>query len=88
VVDLGEEKSIENIQVNFLEDSRSWIFPPKEVDILVSSNGKNLATILKFKANATLANEQPKINEHCAVLKDKNTIYVKIIAKKLGLLLN
>jgi hypothetical protein len=36
--------------------------------------------------HATLANEQVKIKEHRAVLKEKNTRYVKIIAKKLGAL--
>jgi predicted alpha-1,2-mannosidase len=86
VVDLGKEKSIESIQVNFLEDQRSWIFLPTEVEILVSSNGKNFRTISKSKVHATVANEQVKIKEHRAVLKEKNTRYVKIIAKKLGVL--
>jgi predicted alpha-1,2-mannosidase len=84
VVDLGKEKSIESIQVNFLEDQRSWIFLPTEVEILVSSDGKNFKSISKMKVNATVVNEQVKIKEHRVVLKGKNTRYVKIIAKKLG----
>jgi predicted alpha-1,2-mannosidase len=86
VVDLGKEKRIESIQVNFLEDQRSWIFLPTEVEILVSSNGKNFKSISKSKGNPTQANEQVKIKEHRTVLKGKNTRYVKIIAKKLGVL--
>jgi hypothetical protein len=84
IVDLGKEKSIESIQVNFLEDQRSWIFLPTEVDILVSSEGKNFKSISKVKVNATVVNEQVKFKEHFVVLKGKNTRYVKIMAKKLG----
>ena len=86
VVDLGKEKSIENVQVNFLENQKSWIFLPTEVEYLVSSNGKSFKSISKVKVNATVANEQVKIKEHHVVLKEENIRYIKIIAKKLGTL--
>jgi predicted alpha-1,2-mannosidase len=86
VVDLGKEKSIESIQVNFLEDQRSWIFLPTEIEYLISSDGRNFKSISKVKVNATVVNEQVKIKEHRAVLNGKNTRYIKIIAKKLGML--
>jgi predicted alpha-1,2-mannosidase len=86
VVDLGKEKSIESVQVNFLENQKSWIFLPTEVEYLVSSNGKSFKSISKVKVNATVANEQVKIKEHHVVLKEENIRYIKIIAKKLGTL--
>ena len=84
VVDLGKEKSVESVQVNFLEDQRSWIFLPTEVEYLISANGKSFKSISKVKVNATLANEQVKIKEHQVVLNKENVRYIKIIAKKLG----
>ena len=84
VVDLGKEKSVESVQVNFLEDQRSWIFLPTEVEYLISANGKSFKSISKVKVNATLANEQVKIKEHQVVLNEENVRYIKIIAKKLG----
>jgi hypothetical protein len=86
VVDLGKEKSIESIQVNFLEDQRSWIFLPTEIEYLISSDGRNFKSISKVKVNATEVNEQVKIKEDRAVLNGKYTRYIKIIAKKLGML--
>jgi hypothetical protein len=86
VVDLGKEKSIESVQVNFLENQKSWIFLPTEVEYLISSNGKSFKSISKVKVNATAANEQLKIKEHRVVLKEINIRYIKIIAKKLGTL--
>ena len=86
VVDLGKEKNIESIQVNFLENQRSWIFFPTEVEYLISSNAKSFKSISRVKINATIANEQAKIKEHRVVLKEENIRYIKIIAKKLGTL--
>jgi hypothetical protein len=84
VVDLGKEKRIESIQVNFLEDQRSWIFLPTHVEYLISSDGINFKSIAKEKTNMAIENENVKIKEYHSVLKGKNTRYIKIRATKLG----
>ena len=41
VIDLGEVKTIESISVGALIDDRSYIFPPKEINIEISKDGTN-----------------------------------------------
>jgi predicted alpha-1,2-mannosidase len=84
VVDLGSEKLIEYIQVNFLEDQRSWIFLPTEVEYLISSDGINYKTIVNTKLKSTKENKNVKIEENGYAFKGKKGRYIKIIAKKLG----
>jgi predicted alpha-1,2-mannosidase len=84
IIDLGKEKWVENIQVNFLEDQRSWIFIPTEVSFLVSTDGKKYRTVAKSKLNSTKQNENVKIEEFNVYLKGSSERYIKIIAKKLG----
>src|SRR5690606_10351292 len=38
-ITLTKPTRIDSIEVNFLQDARHWIFPPKEVCILVSKDG-------------------------------------------------
>ncbi|MCI2229672.1 GH92 family glycosyl hydrolase [Polaribacter sp. MSW13] len=84
IVDLGSVKRIENIQVNFLEDQRSWIFLPTEVEYLISLDGNDFKSIAKAQLEATKANENIRITKHNYSLKGKETRYVKVVAKKLG----
>ena len=44
-IDLGEPKSIKNLVVQSLEDTRSYIFHPKNIQILGSKNGKDYQLI-------------------------------------------
>jgi hypothetical protein len=86
VVDLGKEKWIERIQVNFLEDQRSWIFLPTEVEYLVSLDGINYKRVARTKLNSIKQNDQVKVEEVAIHLKGKTARFVKIVAKKLGVL--
>lgn len=86
VVDLGKEKWIERIQVNFLEDQRSWIFLPTEVEYLVSLDGINYKRVAHTKLNSIKQDDQVKVEEVAIHLKGKTARFVKIVAKKLGVL--
>lgn len=84
VVDLGSEKRIEKIQVNFLEDQRSWIFLPTEIDFLISNDGVNFTSISKRKFTKVQRKENVEIEKSIIKIKPKKARYVKIIARKLG----
>ncbi|WGH76320.1 GH92 family glycosyl hydrolase [Tenacibaculum tangerinum] len=84
VVDLGKEKWLEYIQVNFLEDQRSWIFLPTEIEYLISSDGKTYTTLTKTKLHTTEPRENVSIEKVGYAFKGKTARYVKVIAKKLG----
>ncbi len=84
-VDLGSPKSFENVEVNFLQDQRSWIFYPTQVECLVSKDGKHFQPLNdKQLVNASLPSEDVEIKTISFNRKNANYRYVKIIAKKLG----
>ncbi len=86
IVDLGKIKSEEGrIEINFLEDQRSWIFLPSEVECLVSSDGKNYRSLANYTTNNKKENQNVEIgNFTFKHPPNSNVRYIKVIAKKLG----
>ncbi|PTX59750.1 putative alpha-1,2-mannosidase [Kordia periserrulae] len=86
-VDLGKVKPINTIQVNFLEDQKSWIFLPTEVECYVSDNPNRF---YKSLPKQTFDTTEPKEGAHIKNItfdmKGYSARYVKIVAKKLGVL--
>jgi hypothetical protein len=85
-VDLGSEKSINEITVNFLQDQKSWIFLPTEVELFVSKDGKKFASVQKLVHQKPRPTEKPRVQKVGAAFNTKKARYVKIVAKKLGVL--
>jgi len=83
-VDLGNVKGINRIEMNFLQDQKSWIFLPTEIELLVSKDGQNYKSIHHQKIKATTPLDKPEIFHFAHVFKLKEFRYVKVIAKKLG----
>ncbi|WP_439128891.1 GH92 family glycosyl hydrolase [Polaribacter sp.] len=83
VVDLGSQKSISTISVNFLRDQKSWIFLPTAVEIYHSLDGKKFTKIKNWKAPKPKNNDKVEIKQFFVKEKIK-TKYIKITAKKLG----
>ncbi|QHI34773.1 hypothetical protein IMCC3317_01170 [Kordia antarctica] len=87
IVDLGKVKPIHTIGINFLEDQKSWIFLPTEVECYVSDNPRSFYKSLpKQKFDATKPSEVSKINSVQFNMNGSSARYVKIVAKKLGVL--
>ena len=84
IVNLGSEKALTNVSVNFLQDQRSWIFYPTEVLCYVSSDNVNYQLIESEKLDATKASEESHIKTIQFSLMNKKAQYVKLVAKKLG----
>ena len=86
-VDLGSKKQIKEVNVNFLRDQGAWIFYPKEVNCLVSTDGINFITIEKGRRiiNASGKNDSIAIKTtRFLAFKDEGYRFIKIIAKNLG----
>ncbi|MBO9618003.1 MAG: discoidin domain-containing protein, partial [Niabella sp.] len=52
VIDLGNEKDIHSIEINFLQDQRHWIFPPKSVTVSSSGDGNTYQAVKNITAPA------------------------------------
>ena len=86
VVDLGSEKEINTVALGFLEDQRSWIFLPTQVEVYFSSDNKTFTKVTSEKIEATKPEENVLIKNVNYTFKAKKARYVKVIAKKLGVL--
>jgi hypothetical protein len=88
VVDLGKVDNKEGkITVNFLEDQRSWIFLPTEVECLVSSDGKSFRSLGEYNVLNTKEKEDVSVQNYVFKYPPRFKVrYIKIIAKKLGIL--
>jgi hypothetical protein len=84
IVNLGMEKSVTTVNVNFLQDQRSWIFYPTEVLCYTSTDNQNYQFVSSQKIDATKTSEETTIKTIQFDLKNKNVQYVKIVAKKMG----
>ena len=85
-VDLGKT-SVENgsVEVNFLEDQKSWIFLPSELECLVSTDGVKYNSIGNYSINNTQQNDIIKTKDYTFNYSSSLKVrYVKLIAKKLG----
>jgi predicted alpha-1,2-mannosidase len=87
-VDLKTETEINEVSVGFLQDTRSWILMPKQVEIWTSNDG----TI--FKLNATLYNKVPatdytvQVKDFTTKLQKVKARHIKIKATNFGVLPN
>jgi predicted alpha-1,2-mannosidase len=85
VIDLGRVKPFETVTVNFLQDQRSWIFFPTEVECYVSDNPRTFYKNLPpQKIDATLPSEETEIKNVQFNMGGYSARYIKIVARNLG----
>ncbi|MBL4592596.1 MAG: discoidin domain-containing protein, partial [Flavobacteriales bacterium] len=85
IVDLGKVQTIDRIAVGALQDIKSWIFYPSEIELLGSDNGTGFAPI------AVMKNDFPD-NEYGAFIKEFEFVpttkvqyrYIKVKVKNYG----
>jgi hypothetical protein len=85
VVDLGRLQPIEDIKVNFLQDQRSWIFLPTQVECYVSDRPYgHFKELGKQSLNSASPSDQVEISSIKFPMKGYQARYVKLIARRLG----
>lgn len=86
-VDLGRVKPIDSIQINFLQDQRSWIFLPTQVECSVSANPRTFYKKLPTQYfDSTTPSEEVGIEKAVFAMRGYSARYIKIVAKNLGAL--
>lgn len=82
-VDLGSVKSILSLGSNFLEDQRSWIFYPTQVEFFISLDNKTFTKVGSEKIEAHLPSDETRIKT-VQFEVNKEARYVKMVAKNFG----
>jgi predicted alpha-1,2-mannosidase len=86
VIDLQVEKSLTIFQANFLQDSRSWILMPTELEFLISTDNINFTSAGSLKINDVNPKENETVIKNYGInlAKPQKARYVKVIAKNYG----
>ena len=85
LVDLGSIKQISNVSIGSIQDIKSWIWFPKDVEFFTSNDGQNFTSI-------GLLNNDFSVNEYGSFIKDFkvslekpiSTKYIKVKATNFG----
>ncbi|AXT18892.1 glycoside hydrolase family 92 protein [Flavobacteriaceae bacterium AU392] len=83
-IDLGNEKTISEIETGFLNDQGPWIFLPTEVTYLSSTDGKSFKVAKHIKLPKVTASQSAKVERITAKISPQKARYIKVIAKTLG----
>jgi hexosaminidase len=83
--DLGEKRRVRQVSVGFLTHTRSWVFPPAEVQVSLSDDGE------RFGKPITLSEPQPKQHTGPSVLRltaewSRDARFVRVSVKNIGTL--
>ena len=85
VIDLKETKQVSSFNANFLQDSRSWILMPSQVEFFVSTDNINFTSVGSQEIkDVNPMDDKTIIRNYGLNLKPKTARYVKVIAKNYG----
>ena len=85
-IDLGKSKKINSITLGCMQDIKSWIFYPENVEFLISNNNIDFKSIGKINTDYTNIEEGAFVNDYTIALKDSKAKYIKVKAKNYGIL--
>jgi hypothetical protein len=85
VLDLGSVRQVDSIGAEFLQDVRSWIWMPAQLDIRVSANGKDFTTLASIKNNTPSDDYDSKLTQKMqTVFPERDIRYIQFTAKNPG----
>ncbi len=84
VVDLGNEKTLSVAGIRFLQDIKSWIWMPEEVEFLVAGNSKRFYSLAALKPKTDSSDYGRFVEGFETKTDDRKVRYLKIKAKYPG----
>ncbi len=85
VIDLGEVRAIKSIGLGCLQDIRSWIFYPKQVEYFTSINGETFTYLGIVNTTFSDTLEGSFVQDYTLQLKNTKAKYLKVKAKNYGI---
>jgi hypothetical protein len=84
IIDLKKIKNVQQIKCHFLQDIRSWIWMPSEMEIFTSNNGKDFVSVGIVKNNIDNKDETIQVSNLQIGFTNIKTKYIKVKAKNYG----
>jgi len=85
IIDLGKEMPVNSVQMNFLQNQRSWIFLPVVVEYSLSSDGKKYHSFNEVPNKISPKEERAIIQPfNFQFMENTKARYIRVKAKNLG----
>ncbi|HUI29589.1 MAG TPA: GH92 family glycosyl hydrolase [Candidatus Acidoferrales bacterium] len=84
VIDLEQEKKIDEVSTGFLQDTGVWIFLPEYVEYYVSQDGKDFKKISEIKNDVDPQKQSLLVKHFTVVLDGIKARYLRVVAKNIG----
>lgn len=85
VVDLEEVQQIKEISIGFMENQKSWIFLPIDIQISYSNDNIHFTDAKHFSFDKTVLNNKRSVQRFDAELPSMEMRYIKISAQNRGI---
>jgi predicted alpha-1,2-mannosidase len=86
IIDLKKIKNVQQVACYFLQDIRSWIWMPTEMEIWISANGKDFVSIGSVKNKIDDKEERVQVASLQMDFTSFKTRYIKVKAKNYGII--
>jgi putative alpha-1,2-mannosidase len=83
VIDMGQIKPIKSVSLSTLQDSRSWIVFPKQVEYWISDDNKNFKLVATVNTKVDIRDTNIQTQDFTGHINAKAR-YIKLIAKQYG----
>jgi len=83
-IDLGTNKTVSTIKVDFLESIKSWIFLPESIEIKTSKDGKNYQLLKSVVTDKPRADRKAQSHMYEIEIPAEQVRYVQVIGKSIG----
>jgi predicted alpha-1,2-mannosidase len=83
-LDLGSIQPVSSVSIRFLQDNKSWIFMPLQIEFFVSDDNKSFKSLGTLTPATTADKPGSVIETFTKKFKTVNARYVRVIAKNRG----
>ncbi len=84
VIDLGKARQVARVGAGFLQDSRSWIWMPREVAFELSADGRNFEPVARVANDVSDRAEEVLTKDFAQAITPRRARYVRVRAKTYG----
>lgn len=84
VLDLGETQVVKSVSVGFFQSNPSWIFVPRQVEFLASTDGNSYNVIATIDSQVKPENEGMFRHDFSADVNGVTCRYIKMVAHSIG----